>query len=111
MSLSQLAITAEPVPADRGWWALESLDLADAPGRAPEPSLPFPELVAVQAAFFRSKGTPFFDWLAREVDDLAALARSLNATSPETFDDRRAQQERWLREREDVLAWEGLTGC
>lgn len=55
-----------------------------------EPRLPFAEWVAAQAAWFRSQGTPAADWLAKEVDQLAKLAASVNALNPAQLEGRRA---------------------
>jgi hypothetical protein len=74
-------------------------DEAPAPGGFDEPALPFGEWIAAQASWFRSFGTDAADWMARQIDDLANEARFHGASSPADFDDRRAMQDRWIRDR------------
>ena len=84
--------------------ALDDLlaDLAAGPAAPCEPRLPFPEWVAAQAAWFRSQGTPAADWVAGELEDLAAMARGFGSENPDQFDSRRRQREE--SDRQDLIA-------
>lgn len=55
-----------------------------------EPDLPFADKIAAVAAYHRSAATDFDGWLAVQIDRLAGMARCLDATSPDDFDDRHA---------------------
>lgn len=93
--MQSLQLDPHPVqcfPDDESWWDLATRDgtPADPPG---EPLLSFPDWIAVHAAYFRSLGTRTGDWLAREIDDLAATARALGAMTTDQFDRRRAGPE------------------
>jgi hypothetical protein len=57
-------------------------------GPADEPRLPFAELIETHAAYFRSLGTPVGDWLSGQLEELADMARTLRANSPDTYDAR-----------------------
>jgi hypothetical protein len=64
----------------------ESFDL-DGPR---EPLVSFPDWIQGCASYYRSLGSDAADWLAAEIQELADLARLLNAVSPEQLLDRRA---------------------
>lgn len=113
----------EPTEADRQWHAAEAAvavaidpDDTDDPldrlraelraiaaeaddGEPAEPALSFDAWIAVQAGWYRALGSEAGDWLAAKIDDLAHECAFHGATSPGDFDDRRAQQERWLDDR------------
>jgi hypothetical protein len=50
--------------------------------------LPFPELIETHASYFRSLETAVGDFLARQLDELADMARLVRATSPDTYEAR-----------------------
>jgi hypothetical protein len=77
--------------------ALETACEADGPR---EPHVPFPEWIETQASWFRSLGSDAAEWLAAELQQLADLARTLRADTPEQLTDRR-----------DTLAYERLQGA
>lgn len=62
----------------------------------PDTTLTFPAWIAAQAARLRdSLRSEAGDWLAREIEDLAAWARRLNATTPAEYEARRELAEAW----------------
>jgi hypothetical protein len=65
----------------------------------PATSLPFAERIDVEAAYYRSLGTDFADWMASQVAALAEEARYNHATSPAEFDARRDCQAAWYEDR------------
>jgi hypothetical protein len=82
----------------RAWWAehADGWDAATVPG---EPLLPFPDWIECQAGWFRSLSSNAGDWLAAELQQLADLARSLWADTPERLVDRRDAMDRERRDR------------
>ena len=76
-----------PSLADLEWDRLESRASATAdPPTAP--LLPFPDWIEVRAALIRLDGTDAARWLAAKLDELAAMARRLQAQTPDQYDAR-----------------------
>jgi hypothetical protein len=76
-----------PSLADLEWDQLESRASATAdPPTAP--LLPFPDWIETKAALIRLDDTDAARWLAAKLDDLAAMARRLQAQTPDQYDDR-----------------------
>jgi hypothetical protein len=76
-----------PSLADLEWGAMISRASATAepPGM---PLLPFPDWIETKAALIRFDGTDAARWLAGKLDELAAMARRLQAQTPDQYDDR-----------------------
>jgi hypothetical protein len=76
-----------PSLADLEWEAMISRASAttEPPGM---PLLPFPDWIETKAALIRLDGTDAARWLAAKLDDLAAMARRLQAQTPDQYDDR-----------------------
>lgn len=86
-----------PDPADAQALA-EARGAYDVPP-PPVPALPFGEWLSVQAAWYRSQGTPAALWLARSIDDAAQMVRYTKALTPDEHDDRLDALERFRDER------------
>ena len=52
------------------------------------PLLPFADWIETKAALIRLDGTDAARWLAAKLDDLAAMARRLQAQTPDQYDAR-----------------------
>ena len=63
------------------------------------PGLPFAEVVATEAAYYRSWGTSVGYWLARYLDDAVQLIRYTKATNPADYGDRIDALDRFRDER------------
>jgi hypothetical protein len=76
-----------PSLADLEWDAMISRAAATAepPGM---PLLPFPDWIETKAALIRLDGTDAARWLADKLDELAAMARRLQAETPDQYDAR-----------------------
>src|SRR5512142_3160026 len=76
-----------PSLADLEWDMIRSREstTADPPTA---PLLPFPDWIEVRAALIRLDGTDAARWLAAKLDELAAMARRLQAQTPDQFDAR-----------------------
>jgi hypothetical protein len=76
-----------PSLADLEWEAMMSRASATAepPGM---PLLPFPDWIEVRASLIRLDGTDAARWLAARLDNLAAMARRLQAETPDQYDAR-----------------------
>ena len=76
-----------PSLADLEWEAMMSRESATAdPPTAP--LLPFADWIETKAALIRLDGTDAARWLAAKLDDLAAMARRLQAQTPDQYDAR-----------------------
>jgi hypothetical protein len=69
---------------------VELLDTACEHDCPAEPRLPLADWIACQASYFRSLESDPAAWLAAEIQELADLAQSLHAATPDQFDGRRA---------------------
>ena len=78
-------IAAAELPADD---VLELDMLLAGDGAPAEPRLPFPDWLDVEAQALRIRGGAAAVWLAGQVEQLAAQARSLQARTPDQFDAR-----------------------
>src|SRR5512135_2918759 len=76
-----------PSLANLEWEAMMSRASATAepPGM---PLLPFPDWIEMKAALIRLDSTDAARWLAAKLDELAAMARRLQAQTPDQYDDR-----------------------
>ena len=76
-----------PSLADLEWDAMiaRASATAEPPGMS---LLPFPDWIETKAALIRLDGTDAARWLAAKLDDLAAMARRLQAQTPDQFDAR-----------------------
>jgi hypothetical protein len=67
----------------------------------PEPGeaeLSMPDWIEAQAAKLHALGSDLAEWLAAKVDELAAECRTLDATTPAEFEDRREALTEWVAE-------------
>ena len=76
-----------PSLADLEWEAMiaRASATAEQPGM---PLLPFADWIETKAALIRLDGTDAARWLAAKLDDLAAMARRLQAETPDQYDAR-----------------------
>jgi hypothetical protein len=76
-----------PSLANLEWEAMISRasTTAEPPGM---PLLPFPDWIETKAALIRLDGTDAARWLAAKLDDLVAIARRLQAQTPDQYDAR-----------------------
>jgi hypothetical protein len=77
----------EPTLADLEWDMIRSRESATA-DLPTAPLLPFADWIEVRASLIRLDGTDAARWLAAKLDDLAAMARRLQAQTPDQYDDR-----------------------
>jgi hypothetical protein len=76
-----------PSLADLEWQAM--MDRAAATPEPPGmPLLPFADWIETKAALIRLDGTDAARWLAAKLDELAAMARRLQAQTPDQYDAR-----------------------
>jgi hypothetical protein len=76
-----------PSLADLEWEAMIARDSATAEPPS-MPLLPFPDWIETKAALIRLDDTDAARWLADKIDELAAMARRLQAQTPDQYDDR-----------------------